>query len=612
MNALHVGTFVWLRWRLFVNQLQRGGIANRVILAVLSAAACLSALGMFVGAVLAGAFLLPMASPVIQLLIWDGLAVVFLFTWFIGLLNELQRSEALTLEKFLHLPVSLAGVFILNYLSSFMSLTLLFFLPVLFGLTLGSVYGNGPAMLVQLPLAAAFIFVATALTYQFQGWLASLMMDKRRRRTIIVIITIVFVLVCQVPNLINVMQPWKLIDDDMSKKEKEALKQEYDAKRISNEEYTKKTIELHRKHAQDRVDSGQRLWENVQQTAWFANVVLPPGWLALGGATAAEGNIIPALLATIAYSLIGAASLWRAYRTVLRMYTGEFTATRPAPKGTAPPVPAAQTGEPKSTFLEKTITWIPEQATAIALATFRGLLRAPEAKMILISPFIMVIVFAGVFARGDWGEMPATAAPFIAAGAIAFILFTMMQLMGNQFGYDRAGFRIYILSPAPRREILMGKNLAMLPLVFVLVLPMFVVIEIFLRLRIDHLLALPAQFMSMFLTYALLANTISILAPMPVASGSLKPAKPKGLVLLAHLGFMMLLPIFLSPTLAPQAVEAFLTAVGLLEDWPIALPLVYLECAGIIALYRVAVTWQGQLLEYRELAILETVTSKAE
>jgi hypothetical protein len=131
-------------------------------------------------------------------------------------------------------------------------------------------------------------------------------------------------------------------------------------------------------------------------------------------------------------------------------------------------------------------------------------------------------------------------------------------------------------------------------------------------LRLDHLLALPAQFVSMFLTYSMLANTISILAPMPVASGSLKPAKPRGLVLLAHVGFTALVPVFLAPTLLPDAIEAALTGLGIAEGWPIALPLVLLECAGIVALYRVLVSWQGKLLESRELAILETVTSKAE
>ena len=44
------------------------------------------------------------------------------------------------------------------------------------------------------------------------------------------------------------------------------------------------------------------------------------------------------------------------------------------------------------------------------------------------------------------------------------ILLTMIQLVGNQFGFDRSGFRVYVLCAAPRRDILLGKNLAVAPL----------------------------------------------------------------------------------------------------------------------------------------------------
>ena len=47
-----------------------------------------------------------------------ALIVGFLFFWSIGLLTELQRTEPLSLSKFLHLPVSVNGAFLINYLSS--------------------------------------------------------------------------------------------------------------------------------------------------------------------------------------------------------------------------------------------------------------------------------------------------------------------------------------------------------------------------------------------------------------------------------------------------------------------------------------------------------------
>src|SRR5581483_8318275 len=113
------------------------------------------------------------------------------------LVSELQRSEALALNKFLHLPVYLSAVFLINYLSSLLSLTLIVFVPALLAFTLGLALGRGPLMLLLLPLLAAFFLAVTALTYQFQGWLAALMSNPRRRRNVIVLATIAIILLAQ-------------------------------------------------------------------------------------------------------------------------------------------------------------------------------------------------------------------------------------------------------------------------------------------------------------------------------------------------------------------------------------------------------------------------------
>ena len=47
-----------------------------------------------------------------------------------------------------------------------------------------------------------------------------------------------------------------------------------------------------------------------------------------------------------------------------------------------------------------------------------------------------------------------------------FVLFGVVQLMANQFGFDRDGFRVFVLSAARRRDILLGKNLSFAPIVW--------------------------------------------------------------------------------------------------------------------------------------------------
>jgi ABC-2 type transport system permease protein len=117
---------------------------------------------------------------------------------------------------------------------------------------------------------------------------------------------------------------------------------------------------------------------------------------------------------------------------------------------------------------------------------------------------------------------------------------------------------------------------------------------------------------SMFLIYCMAANLLSILAPMPVAAGSLKPITPKMVPMLLHLAFFFAMPLALIPALAPWGIEASLEALDLSLGMPIALLLTMLECAVLVGLFRIVLTWEGKLLQAREQKILETVVAKAE
>jgi ABC-2 type transport system permease protein len=192
VNWHHFRAFLKLRWRLQINQVKRAGTVNAVFLAILAVVGIFLAILSFFGFFAVGVFALADASPIVLMLVWDGMAGVFLFIWLIALVTDLQRSEALSLEKFLHLPVTPTGVFLINYLSSLLNLRLILFVPAMVGLSLGLAYARGPALLLALPLLAAFLLMVTALTNQFQGWLAALMMNKRRRRAVIVFVTFGF------------------------------------------------------------------------------------------------------------------------------------------------------------------------------------------------------------------------------------------------------------------------------------------------------------------------------------------------------------------------------------------------------------------------------------
>jgi hypothetical protein len=564
VNWQHFRTFLWLRWRLLVNQIKRGGAANVVVIALLGVAGAALSAGLAVTFFLVG-WGLGGASGSVLLYVWDGVVVAFLFAWMTGLLVELQRSEVLSLEKFLHLPVSLRGVFLVNYLSSFVSVSLLLFLPAMVALALGLALSCGPAMLLVLPLLAGFVLAVTAVTYQFQGWLASLMANKRRRRTVIVLVTLGFVLFFQVPNLMNVLRPWE------------------------NPERSEQAV----------------------RAVWYLNVAVPPGWLPVGAMAAAEGNVLPALLGTLGLTLIGGASLWRSYRTTVRFYRGEFSAGKQPDAPVRPAAAPSTAAPPRSLLLERQLPWVSEQAAAVALGGFRSLTRAPEAKMMLLTPIIMVVVFGSLFFSHSV-KPDLEFRPLMAFGALSMSLFSMGQLVGNQFGFDRDGFRVFVLSAAPRRDILLGKNLAFAPLALGLGVFLMGVLQVVFPLRVEHFLATLPQWLSMFLLFCLMANWLSMFAPMPIRSGSFKPANPKLIPALLQVVFLLVLPFVFLPLLIPWGVEMTAEQLGLVHGVPICLLLSLVECAAVVGLYLLVLGWQGRVLQAREKRILEIVTTRSE
>ncbi len=593
MKLEHLRAFLWLRTRIRLNQLRKGGIANIVVLVLVGLVLFGTAVGGTIGLFAAGYGVPADAPSATRLLIWDGVVLALLFVWMTTLMADLQRSEALAIDKFLHLPVSPAGAFLVNYLSSLISVTALVFVPAFLGLALGQAFALGPLQLLALPLFAAFFFALTAVTYQFQGWLAALMSNPRRRRTVIVVLTLGFILLAQGPNLFfNVIRPW---DNDARDQPVAGAK---DAKGPSFEE-------LKRRHE----ESERQTWAKVQQTSWLANVALPPGWLPLGAAELANGNPLSALLGTAGLMLIGSWSLWRAYRTTLGIYTGQGSAGDG--RTAAPATPAVPDDPTKRRMMEWQLPLVSEPAAAVALAGMRSLTRAPEAKMLLLTPFILLVIFGAMMARSS-GDMPEAVRPLVAFGAAAMGLFCTGQLIGNQFGYDRSGFRAYVLGPAPRRDILLGKNLAVAPLVAAITIPAVAVVAVVYPMRIDHLLAVPFQCVSMFLIFCLLANLLSMYAPMAIAPGAFQASNVKFLPVLLHMAFLMLLPFALAPTLLPYGVEALLDFAGWSHGWPVALGLTVLVTAGVVLLYRVVLDWEGDVLAGREQKILEAVTQKEE
>ena len=579
MNWEQLKTILWLRWRLTRNQWARSGGLG-AILAVLAGLGAILMGGLcFVGSLLGAAFGLAGAAPSVIMGIWFGLTAGFLFFWMIGLLAELQRSESIDLQRLMHLPVALGQMFVVNYLVSHFALSIVVTVPAMMGLAIGLAIARGPEMVLLVPLALGMVFMITAWTYCLRGWLATLMSNPRRRRTIIMCITFGFILLSQGPNLY---------------------------------------FNLFQNHQASSGPQPQRAAQVARQTEMLNHLVavqgfIPPLWLPIGAQGLAEGHVLPALFGTLGCLGIGVLGLRRAYRSTVRFYYGETGGQAPA--RIKPAGPSATVAAPAGTgnrFLELRLPAVPEQATALALATFRSLLRAPEVKMAFGTAFLsMVVVGAIVFVRSP-PHLPDGAKPFIATGVVIFSIFMFVQFLANQFGLDRDGFRSLILSPADRRLILLGKNLASLPVCAGFGTILLSLSTIWLHLPLLVFAAALFQLAAMLLLAGMAGNILSILVPFRIQSGSLKPTKLPGLAMLVTILCQMLFPLAMTPAFAPPLAELLWRMAG----WPDVVP-VNLILSILLATLAAVAYWQtlgplGRLLQRRETKILGVVTVEVE
>jgi hypothetical protein len=261
-------------------------------------------------------------------------------------------------------------------------------------------------------------------------------------------------------------------------------------------------------------------------------------------------------------------------------------------------------------MIEARLPGLSEPVAAIALGGLRALVRSPEAKMMLLTPLIMIPIFGSMLLNGRHSA-PVLIRPLVAIGGMVLVLLGLLHLMGNQFGFDRDGFRVFVLSPAPRRDILLGKNLAFAPVVLGLAAIVLLIVQVVSPLRVDHFLSMFPLYISMFLLFCLLTNLLSIYAPVHVAPGSLKASNPKlSTVLMQLVMFLFLFPLTQMPALLPLGIEAVLRFLGWSAAIPICLVLSLAECALVVVIYHFSLVGEGALLQSREQRILESVTKQ--
>ena len=605
VNWEQLRTVLWLRWRLTRNQWARSGGIGAAIAAVVAAGVLVLSVLSLGGGLAAGALALGDATPLVVMAVWLTLTGVFLFLWMIGLITELQRSESIDLQRLMHLPVLLGQIFVVNYAASHLSASVTLFVPAAVGLAIGLSISRGPAWLLMVPLALGMVFMVTAWTYLLRGWLATLMSNPRRRRAVVMGITAGFILLAQAPNIyFNVIR-----------------RSDRSTERGENDTGTETADARAARQAREAEEMAAMLkWQ----------VAIPPLWVPVGAQALAEGRVLPALLGILGVAGIGAIGLRRAYMSTLRFYHGETggraSASRRAARASEPAIAAgteASAGShsrarggtatrDRTAFLERSLPRVPEQAAAVALATLQSMLRAPEIKMQWGSSFLITLIVGAPLLFRSAGDLPAAAGPFLTTGVVVFSMFLMIGFVGNQFGFDRDGFRALVLSPAERWQILLGKNLAVFPAAAASAVILVVVITVWLRLSPLVFLASLLQLAVGVLGASIAGNLMSILVPYRIQPGSMKPTKMPGLAMLLLVVSQLSLPLALTPAFLPPLAGYVLERVGVARADVINLLLSLVLAAATAFVYWRSLGPIGRLLQRRETKILQTVSATVE
>ncbi|MCP4094039.1 MAG: hypothetical protein GY747_11380 [Planctomycetes bacterium] len=589
-----------MRYRILMNRFQKVGKVSKFFLALLLILSVVVAVGGFVGTLMLGLAKLEGAEAKHILWIWLGATIIFLFFWMVGLMTELQRSDSMSFKNLLHLPVSLEWVFLYNYIGSFISLSILVFLPPMLGFALALVLVFGVKMLLGMLLVLGFFTMVTALTYQLRGWLARLMEDKRRGRNIVMGITFCFVMIMQLPNLINLSGGW---DDSeaRSKRFELMLAAEREGPAQAKAQDALEAFLMEQKEAS----------EQVERYVSIGAVVVPFGWLPYGMSAVFDGRWLAGLLCAVGLFAIATWSLAKSYRaTMTSIVQGgpvrdEASALAAQAKQESKD---ARRKNGKLPLIEKRIHGFSEQTSAIATAGIQSLIRAPEAKMMLLSPIIMVGLFVIMLLKNPDRAGLADYGPGISLGAIAMAMLSLQQLLQNQFGLDRAGFRAYLLSPIPRYRILLGKNLALAPIAFCIGMVALLALQVLVGLNLEHMLGANLQLLSAFLILSMIGNQISILGPMRLKEVGMKASGAKLRIILLQMLSFFLIPISLAPLLLPWAIEYGFRDHAWATWVPIYLLLQAMELLALLSIYQWTLKQQGDLLQQREQQILETLT----
>lgn len=248
----------------------------------------------------------------------------------------------------------------------------------------------------------------------------------------------------------------------------------------------------------------------------------------------------------------------------------------------------------------------PSQLSAVVEKELRYASRNAQLRMMAVMPLILIairlmnqrFIDPNGSARAPLvTELLKYGEGLIASGGILYVFLILTGLSCNLFAFEHAGMRTLILSPVDRRIILLGKNLATTFLALILSAALlFINALVFRDLTWGALLFGGLSFLIYAALISVIGNWLSIRFPKRMKIGT--RMNVSGVV-----GLLLIPMIFLLGLPPMAAVAAGFVAQSLVVVYATLAILAMLS----IGLYLLMIGAQGELLQKRELELLEAV-----
>lgn len=226
---------------------------------------------------------------------------------------------------------------------------------------------------------------------------------------------------------------------------------------------------------------------------------------------------------------------------------------------------------------------------------------------------ILVPAFAGFgFLMQGASSMPAALRALLAPILVTITALALAQLLANQFGFDRDGFRCLVLLPASGSDIVLGRNLALMPVAAIACGLLTMMSALAIRPGPLWILEAGLLFVSGFFISATFGTLASILFPYRIEPGSMKPTRAS---LNTHLGILagaLCLPAALIVIFLPGLVGIIAGRLGFADPAIVSLAAALLLALLVLEGYRRSLPAIGRLFEARMQRMLQEVTRTAE